>query len=347
MKGVIKMKAVTNRFGTGNLYEAQDLGERVYCKCTACLGVYTDFLSWAQLNDDRIAATPDEADTVVILGCQVTDLAILNDLNHADAINHDNIFIGGCLAQRFDIDLDEKYKRLDVVRIENQQIKNFALVDYAKPFWVTDFDEGDNLSQGNLFRNYYPLKIGAGCKGKCKFCTIRDTRGDYYEVDPFSQIDEFINHRNVVLISDSPTVEQVIKWCAIAIWKNKPISIRNIEPKTLVACSAMLEALARNKLLDIVHCPIQSNDMELVKAMGRNAEATKMALRFLDFIRIFGVKIATNIIIDYTDSDGNFYANSDFDFLDRRFDYVSWNPFFDGNWNREKAVKRWNKYFDA
>lgn len=337
-----------NKFGEGNLYQIDDLKGKIYCKCTACLGIYTDFLSWAQLNKDRIANTPESANCVIVLGCQVTDLAILNDLNHAEAIKHDNIFIGGCLSQRFDIPLPEKYKRLDVVRIENQPIVDFSLVDYAKPFWVSDFEEStDNLAQGNLFRNYYPLKIGAGCTGKCKYCTIRDTRGDYYALDAFLQVAEFLNNENVVLISDSPTVRQINDWCNLSEHYNKKISIRNIEPQTLIACTNYLTVLARKGLLDIIHCPIQSNDIELIEAMGRNSVSTLYAIDFMNLLRQYGVRIATNIIIDYTDDKGNFYPNSDFDFLNSKFDYVSWNPYFDGVWDKEKALDRWNKYFNG
>lgn len=337
------MKNIVNKFGTGILYDETDIKGKIYCKCTACLSIYTDFLSWAQLNKDRIVKTPQEADSVIILGCQVTDLAILNDLQYAEKIQHDNIFMGGCLAQRFDIEIP--YKRLDVIRIENQPIKDFALIDYAPPFWVKDFKENeDNFSQGNLFRNYYPLKIGAGCKGKCKYCTIKDTRGEYYEIDPFLQVEEFLTNENIVLISDSPTVKQINDWCFLAGRYNKKISIRNIEPQILVACIDNLKLLAKNGLLDIIHCPIQSNDMKLIEAMGRNVNSTLSAMSFMGYLREHGVKVATNIIIDYTDDKENFYPNSDFEFLNSRFDYVSWNPYFDGFWDNTKAIERWNKY---
>jgi len=41
------MKEVTNEFGTGILYEENDLGKSIYCVCTACMSVWSDFLSYA------------------------------------------------------------------------------------------------------------------------------------------------------------------------------------------------------------------------------------------------------------------------------------------------------------
>ena len=246
------MKEIKNIFGEGILYEEGDLEGKIYATSAACMSVWSDMLSFANQDPKRFVMDPQDADTIVVLGCQVTDLAVLNDLEVAkklhDATNK-NIFIGGCLAQRMDIPLPEYMKRLDVVRVVGQELEDRSLVHYEKPFWVPDFKESkDNLKDGNLFRNYYPLKIGAGCHGKCKYCTIRHTRGDGYEMVPEEQIEEFLNHDHVVLTSDSPTVSQVKAWCRIAKECNKEISIRNIEPQNLIQCKEELLELADRKL---------------------------------------------------------------------------------------------------
>ena len=44
--------------------------------------------------------------------------------------------MGGCLAQRFDIELHEYLKRLDVIREEYQNLQFVdGFIDYRKPFW--------------------------------------------------------------------------------------------------------------------------------------------------------------------------------------------------------------------
>ena len=71
----------------------------------------------------------------------------------------------------------------------------FSIYDYIDCYTE---DSKDNLAQGNLFRNFYPLKIGAGCHGKCKYCTIRHTRGENYETVALEQIEEFLKFDDVI-----------------------------------------------------------------------------------------------------------------------------------------------------
>lgn len=341
------MKKVKNKFGEGILYGKEDLGSKIYATSAACMSVWSDMLSFANKYKNRFVDNPAEADDIVVLGCQVTDLAILNDLNIAEKLHNKvgkDIYLGGCVAQRMDIPLPNYIRRLDVIREYNVDLEDRSLVHYEPPFWVSDFKEGeDNLKEGHLFRDFYPLKIGAGCHGKCKYCTIVHTRGGYYTTVPEEQIDEFLRHKDVVLISDSPTPEQIKAWCKIAKNNNKDISIRNIEPQNLIQCKDGLLELASLNLLKIIHCPVQSFDEELLKAMNRNVDATNKALDLIKELRSNGVITATNIIIDYT-VDNKLYENYDKEKLDEYFDYYSWNPYFDGNFNIEKAMERSNKY---
>ena len=341
------MERVKNVFGDGILYNEKDLGDKIYATSAACMSVWTDFLSWANANKDRITKNMNEADSIVVLGCQVTDLSILNDIDVATRLYKEtgkDIYMGGCLAQRFDIDLPDFIKRLDVVRKINQPLYERDLVHYEKPFWVNNFEEiEDMIAQGNLFRRFYPLKIGAGCHGKCKYCTIKHTRKDAYMIIPYNQVEEFLKFPNVVLISDSPTPLQIKEWCAIAEQYNKDISIRNIEPQNLVRCEEEVVELSKKGLLKILHCPVQSFDDELLNVMNRDIKATKKALEIMKEVRKNGTIVATNIIIDYV-NDGKLYPNYDKELLEKEFDYYSWNPYFDGKFDIEKAKVRFKKY---
>lgn len=341
------MKKIENVFGKGTIYEEKDLKGKIYVTCAACMSLWSDLLSFANKHKERFTNNPDVADTIVVLGCQVTDLVILNDLNVAERLckkYNKEIYMGGCIAQRFDIKLPKYIKRLDVIRELYQDIDDFSLIHFEKPFWVTDFEESeDDLKEGNLFRNFYPLQIGAGCNGNCKYCTIKHTRGDVVVLPPENQIEIFLKHDKVVLISDNPTASQIKGWSRIAIEHNKSFSIRNIEPQNLVRCKEELLELADKKLLKILHCPIQSFDDELLEAMNRDVKSTKEALELILELRNKGVITATNIIIDYTHN-GKFYKNLDKELLDKYFDYYSWNPYFDGTFDLEKAKQRFKKY---
>jgi len=140
------MKILQNKFGKGPIYNEDDLKGKIYATSAACMSVYSDFLSWANANKERMTKNVEEADTIVVLGCQVTDLSILNDLEVARKLHRETgkeIYMGGCLAQRLDIELPSFIKRLDVVRVIGQHLEERNLVHYEKPFWVQNFEETD------------------------------------------------------------------------------------------------------------------------------------------------------------------------------------------------------------
>lgn len=352
-----------NRFGSGNLLTIHDLiggpEAAIFCTSTACMSVTTDFMSWIEEDGqhiDYMVYEAKDASIIILLTCQVTDLAILNDLKTAGRLHKENpdarIIIGGCLAQRFDIALPEWTERLDVVRAEYRDIMPITdednFVRWEKPFWIPEqkWDEhgGSNLNPGRLFRHMYPLKIGAGCHGNCKYCTIKDTRGETYEADAYLQVGEFLAHdEDIVLVSDSPSAKQIKDWCHLAIRYNKAVSFRNVEPQIANCCETELKDLAFQGLLKIFHCPIQSNDPKLLQKMGRSAAETDQYIYWSQELRRLGVLVATNIIIDYW-VDGRLYHNYDPDFMSANFDYWTWNPHFDGIWNRETAELRWKRY---
>jgi len=210
------MKTETNKFGSGVLYEAEDIEGLIFTTCTACMSIYSEFLSWANAHKDRFTMNPQIADNIIVLSCQVTDLAVLNDICHLEkfirTFPDKHFFIGGCLARRFDIELPDGVKRLENIKKDYQLIDETWMVDFADPFWVNEFDEysTDEMKDGHLFRNMYSLRIGVGCKGKCKYCTIRTTRGSYYELNE-SDAEFKIIDKDIVLISDNPTAEQIKK----------------------------------------------------------------------------------------------------------------------------------------
>lgn len=339
------MHAVDNKFGIGVLYEEKDLKGLTYAVCTACMSIWSEFLSWANAHRGWMADAPAIADNIVVLSCQVTDLAVLNDLQHLEVLMKmypgKKFFVGGCLARRFDIPLPEDVHRLDNLKSDHTMIEDRNLVFYSKPFWVLNFDENESkpLADGHLFRNMYPLRIGTGCKKKCTYCTIRETRGKPTVLAAKDSLDEFRQFNDILLIADSPNSAQIRDWCAVAFSESKQISIRNIEPSVARSCALILLQMAQNRLLKYFHCPIQSNVKSTLQDMGRSYEDVTTALTLIEELRHFGVICATNIIIDYKD-----FLDPGMDMLYKIFDYVSWNPYWDGKWDRELAEKRFKKY---
>ena len=63
------MKKITNKFGEGIIYNIDDLKGKIYATSAACMSVWSDFLSWANANENRMTDNYMEADCIVVLGC--------------------------------------------------------------------------------------------------------------------------------------------------------------------------------------------------------------------------------------------------------------------------------------
>lgn len=324
----------------------ENLKGKIYMTSAACMSVYADALSWANAHKDRIVDNPNDAENIAVLSCQVTDLAILNDLRTIERYHAQNpnkkYFITGCLATRADIELPEYAERLETPRENFQFIEDRSLINYEKPFWVKDFDDNDDEhEQGHLFRNAYPLRIGKGCPNKCTYCKIRITRGDFEQYPASKLEEEFLAYDDILLVADSPTVKQIKDWHKIAIKHNKGFSIRNVEPTITVRCEDELMDLAKRDLLKVYHSPIQSNNPDILRDMHRSVEDTLKTIEIAKKLKENGTYIATNIIIDYKDFEQDFSEIYD------TYDYVSWNPLWDNVWDRKKAEERFEKYLGS
>jgi len=322
----------------------ENLNGKNYLTCSACMSVWADGLSWANAHPEKIIKNPSEADNIIVLSCQVTDLAVLNDLRTVESYKqkfpYKNFFISGCLGKRADIELPKFCERLETPKQDYQFLFNLSLVNFEKPFWTKNFNESDDEKKdGHLFRNMYPLRIGKGCPHHCTYCTIRMTRGKFEKYSTSKLEREFLSFDNVLLVADNPLEEQVKSWCEISKKNNKPFSIRNVEPSVTVKCREELIDLSKNGLLTVFHSPVQSSNSEVLRDMGRNVDDTFETIEISKQLKETGTYIATNIIIDYK----NFVQ--DFSKIYKSYNYVSWNPLWDNVWNRKKAEERFQKYF--
>ena len=299
------MEKLENKFGKGMMCNIEELEGSLYVVSTACMSIYSEFLSWANVNRERFVKYPSEADNVIVLGCQVTDLAVLNNIKHLKDLSDEHkpsqLFMGGCVAKRFDIPVESfGAYRLNNVKCDYQHLNDLSLIDYAPPFWVKDFREDDSQdNDGHLFRHMYPLRVGVGCSGKCSYCTIRITRGSHYELETEKLVKEFLSFPNVVLIADSMSVQQVKDWCDIAYKYGKEISFRNMEPHIAVACEDELIKISKVSLLPILHVPVQSLNKDVLKDMQRDYDSVIGYLALAQILRIWKTTIATNVIVDF------------------------------------------------
>jgi tRNA A37 methylthiotransferase MiaB len=331
----------TDSKGVVTLYEETDLQGKVFGVCTACMSLYAEYLSWANHpgSENKAVKNAESADNIVFLCCQVTDLAVLNDLRTMERYKAQypdkQFYVSGCLARRVDVELPSWVRRLDNLKRDGTFIADTSFVSFEKPFWVKNYDEAEysEFKDGHFLRKKYPFRIGVGCHGMCAYCTIRFTRGAAYEIQAD---EEFERANDMVLIADSPQPHQLRYWMKSAREKNKKIAIRNVEPHVALEVWDDLKSFAKTGLLTIFHCPVQAFREDVLKRMGRDVKETHEVIKRIGSL---GVPAATNIIIDYED-----FPN-DFETIKYEFTYVSWNPYWDGSWDRKKAEERFVKYF--
>lgn len=340
------MKIKHNKFGSSTVYEAKDfINRKLYIFNVACLTIQAEVLGWANCNQNMIVKDPNLADDIIVLGCQVTDLSILNDFNTLNKFKekfpYKRIFIGGCLAMRFDIKMPENIDRVDFLRSDYQPIYNHDLITWQTPYWIPDYNA--NIDQHNFLRkNNYPLRISVGCHGKCSYCTIRITRGDQYELS-FAELEQDIKRFShskipIVAIADTLSVNQIYSLYQLAIQYNVKFALRNIEPVNALNARSILIKFAELGLLDTVHIPIQSDEEIVLKMMNRDLQLTNKIINLVKILKSMNVKTGTNIIIDY-----NGHPNTCESLYDI-FDHISINPYWDGKWNIKNAQDRMNKY---
>ena len=333
------MKQIENKFGSGALYEEHDLGAELAITCTGCLSLYAEALSWT--NSDAVMPRYSGAKSHIVLGCQVTDLAVLNDLRTVERIQANDpqtrVYVSGCLARRFDIPLPDGVRRLENLSRNGTIIKTRRGVAWPPPFWLPEFNEADVDDPGHLFRHDYPLRIGVGCSRNCDYCTIRVTRGAPYALCSDVEFEWATEHgMTVVLVAESPTADQLRYWCRKAAANPEArLSIRNVEPHELLGAWDAVSNLDATGRLAVLHSPVQARDPAVLLDMKRPPLAVAGVMERLPDLR---ARKATNIIVDYKK-----FPN-DFGEIYRVFDVVNWNPYWDGIWDRAKAEERFAKY---
>lgn len=339
------MYIATNKFGEKTIYDETDLeGKKVYFFNCACLTIHAESLEWANRHVDQVVKNVKDADVVIILGCQVTDLSVLNDIMTMIAYmakyENKEYYMGGCLAQRFDIDVEKiGCKRMDILRVGAEYIKDPFLVKWQSPYW--------NPTVKDFLRYNYPLRVSAGCHGKCEYCTIKITRGKAFDIpieNHLTTLKKFVNKDYVITaVADTMAVDKIKELYEVATRYNVKFALRNIEPTNLIKAKDILLDFADSKFLDTVHCPVQSDNIDILKLMNRDVKDTLLAITLLEDLKKKNVKIGTNIIIDYMNKSGNI-IEANYDKFYRIFDHVSWNPYWNGKWNIYDAMRRMAKY---
>jgi len=336
----------TNKFGTANIYEESDiLNKKIYIYNCACLTIHTETLGWANKHKNCIVNNPVDADVIIVLGCQVTDLAIHNDIQTLLAFQFKYgcedklILFGGCIGQRFDI-FPTVFNRIDLLYSNYQPVTDDSLITWQHPFWIKQSETNSFLRTDK--KDFKYIRVGKGCHGRCQYCTIRITRKDPVTLDLNKLLPQFEecagSNKIIIPVADTLTIPQIEHLYGIAIQYKIKFALRNIEPSNAVATSDTLLKFSESGLLDTIHIPIQSTNKDSLRQMNRSINDTFESIELIKNIKSNGVYTATNVIINYNDQ------SSGYNTIKEIFDHVAWNPYWNGKWDIVTAARRMTQY---
>ncbi|MBL7988585.1 MAG: 30S ribosomal protein S12 methylthiotransferase RimO [Chlorobi bacterium] len=266
-------------------------------------------------NNIQLADEADGADAVIINTCGFIDVAkeeSVNTILQAAAMKRDgrigNLYVAGCLSQRYMDDLEEEIPEVDAY------------------FGVTDFTNilrtiNPNLKYDLISDRYVPpgtrsayLKISEGCNNPCSFCAIPLMRGGHVS-RPMEEILIEANHLAMNGVKELVVVAQDSTYYGLDIYGERRLAglleklaqVRGIEWVRLMYAYPsrfpldILPVIASQPTIcKYIDMPVQHVSDSVLKSMRRGH--TRRALReLIGKIReeVPGITLRTTLIIGY------------------------------------------------
>jgi threonylcarbamoyladenosine tRNA methylthiotransferase MtaB len=237
-----------------------------------------------------VAASPHEADVVIVNSCSVTASADQGTRQTVRRIARDNpgvqIVVTGCYATRRP---DEVRALPNVMRIVPNVRKDalgaevFGDQTTAERFGNGEGACGSSLEPGVAGRTALTLRVQTGCDEKCSYCIIPTTRGPARSrplVSILADIRRAVlaGYKEIVItgvhlgsfgrdLGDGTTLEQLVR--ALAEWPDDVLfRISSLEP---MDCSAEIVDLVAGscRIAPHFHLPLQHGCDEMLRAMQR------------------------------------------------------------------------------
>ena len=325
----------------------------------------------------------EECDLIIYNTCAVrenAELKVYGNLGQLKFNKRKNpdlkIAVCGCMMQQPHVvkELKSKYNHVDLVfgthnlykfpeLLASSMESDGMLVDV----WDVDGEVVEGIPTVREDKIKASVTIMNGCNNFCSYCIVPYVRGrerSRMPKDIIQEVEELAKagYKEITLLG-----QNVNSYLRVEKEKGKPFEeyegvhsfatlleainkidgierIRFVSPHPKDFTDDVIEAIANcDKVCKLIHLPLQSGSTEVLKAMNRSVTATNQAVDLLYELREKEVITATNIIIDYT-TDGKLYPNHDIEKLQENFDYYSWNPYFDGNFDMDRAKQRFKKY---
>ena len=257
----------------------------------------------------------DQPDTVIINTCGFINDAkaesIDTILQYSEARKNDkirNLFVMGCLSERYKKQLREEIPEVDDFFGVNELKKIVTRV--GATFRKTLMGERMLTTPGH----YAYLKIAEGCDRKCSFCSIPQIRGKHASV-PFEELIRQTKLLAAKGVKELNIIAQDTTWYGVDLYKKRRLA------ELLMALSDIpgiewirlhytypdgfpLEILdvirERPNICKYIDIPLQHINSRILKSMRRGINKTE-TLRLIDTIRsrVPGIAVRTTLIAGY------------------------------------------------
>lgn len=238
------------------------------------------------------------ADVVVINTCGFIQSAKEEAIEEImEAINRKNdginkkIIVTGCLAQRYNEQMDEEFPEIDavlgigrndaIVDTINRVMAGERVIDFGK---IETHDmEGDRLT--NAAVNYAYLRIADGCDNCCTYCAIPQIRGRFRSrtiENIFAEAENLVKSgkSELILVAQDTTrygediygrlalPELLLKLCELPV---KWIRLLYCYPERMT--EELIETIARqDKIVKYIDLPLQHCNAEILRDMNRSGD---------------------------------------------------------------------------
>lgn len=292
------------------------------------------------VNEGEIGDTDIADIMVLVLGCSKDDLAIVKSLHVAESYSakYDgvDIYLGGCMAC-IDIELPSYIKGVIDTKLTldiPMDILKISKVKCERQYWEL---ERVNKSSCNI------IKIDKGLKSCSKYA-----KGCLSIVEIEDKLSSVKQGELVEIVSeglDSKRLEMILS--LIERYKVK-VGFREIRTEVIVSQHKRLKEISELGLIEYISSAITSDNDKVLIDLGYDVCYINDAIKIMGELRELGVKVYTRVLVDYNKVTGDGkqirYSNTSQRWLNDHFDGWSWEIYYDGKWDKEKAIERYNEY---
>jgi threonylcarbamoyladenosine tRNA methylthiotransferase CDKAL1 len=264
----------------------------------------------------KIVNDPDDSEVIVLNTCAVkkpTENKFFNKLKKLDELKRP-IIIAGCIAKA----LPDKLKKYSLISPDN--INNIVSVieetmhDNVQK--LLDYEKNPRLNLPKVRNNKIIeiLPISKGCMGKCSYCVVKYTRGEFYSYqkeDIIRQVEMAVNKgaKEIWLTAQDTgcygmdiksTLPELLKEI-VKIPGDFKVRVGMMNPNHVIGMfDELIEIYKNDKIFKFVHIPVQAGNDEILKKMKRKYSVDE----FKDIVKKFRqaipeITIATDVICGF------------------------------------------------